>query len=48
MQYAEYAEFNGVEFKYAEFNGGVHFSVYDWKYPFWSDVFQKIKIFSLH
>ena len=48
MQYAEYAEFNGVEFKYAEFSGGVHFSVYDWKYPFWSDVFQKIKIFSLN
>ena len=43
MQYAGYAEFNGVEFKYGEFNGGAHFSVYDWKYPFWSNVVQKIK-----
>ena len=31
---------------YAEFNHAVHF-FFDWKYPFWANLVQKIKIISL-
>ena len=35
------------QFEYAEFNDGVHFSVFDRKYHFQANLVQKIKIFSL-
>ena len=51
MKIAEVEILYKVQFEFAEFDGDFHFFffffVWGWKYPFWTNLIQKIKVISL-